>query len=204
MDDKFLTDAVASVRERLIQLTALLEPTMDHDFVMMGAVANVRGHLIHLESLLETDDEHQTTSHGDFPDTTPGDRRDDMDTPLTETRPPHPPDQNPPWYTHTIATPTTALSVISPAHYLDIETYADAVHRQHGVHVNFLQPRPSHATPSPTPVLGNSECDTRQHAVPWKLYWKRTFPVITVLFLDDLQSPRLLRRTANQLLRVLS
>ncbi len=79
-----------------------------------------------------------------------------------------------------------------------------APRQQHGVHVNFLQPRPSHATTSPTPVLVNSESDTRQDVVPWRLYWKRTFPVITFLFLDDLQSPRLLRRTAHQLHRVLS
>ncbi len=113
----------------------------------------MRGHLIHLESLLETGDEHQTTSHGDLPDTTPGDRRDNMDTPLTETRPSYSPDQNPPWHTRTIATPTTAPSVISPAHYLDIETYTDAVHRDNNTECMSTFSNLAPATLSPAPHL---------------------------------------------------
>jgi hypothetical protein len=61
-----------------------------------------------------------------------------------------------------------------------------APRQQHGVHVDFLKPGTSHAAPSPTPVLVNSQYDTRQHALPWRLYWQRTFPVIAILFLDDL------------------
>jgi hypothetical protein len=63
-DNQFLTDAITSVRSRLTQLVALLEPTMDHEFVMTEAIANVRGHLIHLESLLETDDDHIMPGNG--------------------------------------------------------------------------------------------------------------------------------------------
>ncbi len=94
----------------------------------------MRGHLTHLESLLQTDDDHNMPGNGNqslnptlpIPDTTPRDHRDNVDIPNQETRPPYLPNQNPPWHTRTIATPTP---VISPAHYLDIETYADAVHR---------------------------------------------------------------------------
>jgi hypothetical protein len=124
MDDKhFMTEAIANLRGQFTQLVALLEPTMDDDHVMTESIANVRGHLTHLESLFENDD-HHIASNGDqspsqtllIPDTKPGDRRDNIDTPLPETRPPYPPDQNPPWHTRTNATPTHVPAVIPPAH----------------------------------------------------------------------------------------
>jgi hypothetical protein len=163
MDDKQLrTDAIANVKGRLTQLTALLEPTIDHDFVMSSSqltqryssatIANVRGQLTHLESLLETDDDHQMTSNDDFPDTTPGDSRDNSDTPLPNTRWPYLSDQNAPWHTRTIAIPTPAPSVISPAHHLDIETYADAVHRDNNTECcmsTFFNLAPATLPPAP-------------------------------------------------------
>jgi hypothetical protein len=118
---------------------------MDDDHVRMESIANVRGHLTRLESLLlETSDDHNTTSNG---------YQSDIDTPLPATRPPYPPDQNPPWHTRTIATPTPVPSVISPAHYLDIETYADAVHRDNNTECMSTSSNLAPATLPPAPHL---------------------------------------------------